>query len=50
MNIALRKLAMLEKSMIEQEEAERIQGYSTCPIDQDFKRRVTELMDKVRVI
>ncbi len=50
MNIALRKLAMIEKSLIAQEEAAKIQGYSNVPIDQDFKRRVTDLMDKVRVI
>lgn len=50
MNITLRKLAMIEKSMLEQEEAERIQGYTTSSIDKDFKARVTALMDKVRVI
>ncbi|MCM1003784.1 MAG: hypothetical protein NC408_05510 [Candidatus Gastranaerophilales bacterium] len=50
MNIALRKLAMIEKSFQAQEEAERIQGYSTCTIDKDFRRRVNDLMDKVRII
>lgn len=50
MNIALRKLAMLEKNMAEKEEAARIQGYSTCPIDSDLKKRITDLMDKVRFI
>lgn len=50
MNIALRKLAMLEKSLLEQEEIARVQGYSTCPIDKDFKEKVVTLMDKVRVI
>lgn len=50
MNIALRKLAMLEQAMIAQEEAERIQGYATSSIDREFKRRVTDLMDKVRIL
>lgn len=50
MNIALRKLAMIEKSILAQEEAERIQGYSSSTIDKEFKRRVTDLMDKVRLI
>lgn len=50
MNIALRKLAMIEKTMVAQEELERVQGYSTNTIDQDFKRRITNLMEKVRKI
>lgn len=50
MNIALRKLAMLEKSILEKEEEARIQGYTTNVIDSDFKNRITTLMDKVRVI
>lgn len=50
MNLAIRKLAMLEKDLIAREEAARLEGFSTCPIDQDFKNRITELMDKVRVL
>ena len=50
MNIALRKLAMLEEKMVKEEEIAKMQGFTTCPIDQDFKRRVTGLMDRVRVI
>ena len=51
MNSALRKLAMLEKSIAEKEEAARIQGdYVTCSIDEDFKRAISTLMDKVRTI
>jgi len=50
MNIALRKLAMLEKEMIEREQQALFEGYATKPIDQDFKNRVTALMDKVRYI
>ena len=50
MNITLRKLALLEQNYIQQEELARIQGYSTCPIDNEMKRRVTDLMNKVRLI
>ena len=50
MNIALRKLAMLEEKMVKDEEIARVQGFVTCPIDQDFKRHVTDLMDRIRVI
>ena len=50
MNMTLRKLAMLEKSILEREEIARVQGYSTNVIDADFKKRVTDLMERVRVI
>ena len=50
MNIALRKLAMLEKDMIAREEQALFEGYATKPIDQDFKNRVTYLMDQVRYL
>jgi len=50
MNITLRKMALLEKNFIQQEEQARIQGYSTCPVDNEMKKRVTDLMDKVRLI
>ena len=50
MNIALRKLAMLEEKLIKEEEQARVQGYTSCPVDQDFKKRLTDLMDRVRVI
>lgn len=50
MNITLRKLAMLEKSIAEQEERARVQGYSSVVIDNEMKKRITDLMDKVRVI
>ena len=49
MNIAIRKLAMLEKDMIAREEQARFEGYASCPIDQDLKNRVTFVMDKVRL-
>lgn len=50
MNITLRKLAMLEKSIAEREGASKIEGYCTNSIDNDLKKRVTDLMDKVRVL
>lgn len=48
MNIALRKLAMLEENMIRREEEAQMEGFTSCPIDTDLKRRITELMDRVR--
>ena len=50
MNIAIRKLAMLEKSLLEREEAAKLDGYVTSPIDPVFKENVIRLMDKVRVL
>ena len=50
MNITLRKLAMLEKSILEKEEAARIQGYTSCTVDNEMKRRISNLMDRVRTI
>lgn len=50
MNLALRKIAMLEKSMIKKEEEAKIMGYTTSPVDVELRDRVTRLMDKVRAI
>ncbi len=50
MNIAMRKLAMLEKEFAAREEEAKLSGYDTCPIDKGLQRRITELMDRVRVI
>ena len=50
MNMTLRKLALLEKSIQEREEIARIQGYSTNVVDAEFKKNVTDLMDRVRTI
>lgn len=50
MNITLRKLAMLEKSLMEQEENVKLQGYTSNPVNSDVKQRITKLMDKVRAI
>ena len=43
MNIAIRKLALLEKNLIEREEAARMEGYTTSPIDTAFREKVTQL-------
>lgn len=50
MNIAFRKLALLEKNILQQEEVARTQGYSTNVIDADLKKRVMDLMDKIRIV
>ena len=50
MNIALRKLALLEKDLIAREETARIEGFMTNPADNDLRRKITEIMDKVRII
>lgn len=50
MNIAIRKLAMIEKDLIEREEAARLEGFVTSPIDRQFKEKITRLMDRVRVL
>ncbi len=49
MSIALRKLAMIEKEMIQREEAARLDGF-TNPIDNGLRERITKLMDKVRTL
>lgn len=50
MNITLRKLALLEKSIQEQEESQKNGGCITSPINQNLKKNITELMDRVRAI
>lgn len=50
MNITIRKLAMLEKDLKLREEAAKLEGYSSCPIDTDLRRRITKIMDQVRLL
>ena len=50
MNMTLRKLTMLQKSIAEQEEKARIQGFSTNVIDADFKQRVDRLIAKASLV
>lgn len=47
MNIAVKKLAMLEKDFRRQEEEARVQGYTSSPVDSEFRRKVSNLMEKV---
>lgn len=50
MNLTLRKLALLEKSIAEKEETARINGYTTNVSDVEMKKNITELLNRVRVI
>lgn len=50
MNIALRKLALLEKNLIQREEEAKLEGYATSPVDSALREQITKLMDKVRAI
>ena len=50
MSIALRKLAMLEKSFEEKEKAAKLEGLTSSPINRDLEIKVRDLMDKVRAI
>ena len=50
MNLTLRKLALLEKSMLQREEEAKIAGYTTSPVDKEFQEKISRLMDKVRTI
>ena len=48
MNLTYRKLAMLEKDFIAKEEAAKIAGFYSSPVDKDLQGRVTNLLDQVR--
>ena len=50
MNLAYRKLAMLEKDFIDREERAKMEGFSSCPIDRELKNKITRLLDQVRYI
>ena len=50
MNIALRKLALIEQNIIKEEEKSKIEGYSTVVVDNEFKKRIVNLMDRIRSI
>lgn len=50
MNIAIRKLALLEKNILEKEREAAIEGYATSPVDPVFREKVVKLMEKVRTI
>lgn len=48
MNIAIRKLALLEERIAKQEERNRIEGYVTNTFNEEFKQKITDLMLRVR--
>lgn len=50
MTLVYRKLALLEESMKAREEEARINGYTDNTIDKDFQNRLTNLMEKVRLL
>ena len=50
MNIAIRKLAKIEKEILAKENEARRLNYLTCPIDKEFNTSVKDLMRKVRAI
>lgn len=50
MNLVFRKLALLEAVIAENEEAARVDGYISNPIEEDLKRQVASLMIKIRAI
>ena len=50
MNIALRKLVMLDKEFTAREEAAKLEGNTTCPFDPIFREKVARLMEQVKYI
>ena len=50
MNLALRKLVMLDKEFCAKEEAARLDGFTTCPVDPVFREKVSRLMEQIKVL
>ncbi len=50
MNLAIRKLAMLEKDFIAREEEAKLNGFTSCPIDREFKNKISKVLDQVRYL
>lgn len=50
MNITYRKMAMLDKTLTEREEAARIGGYLTDPSERDLHNRISKILDQARII
>lgn len=50
MSLAMRKLAMLEKDYIAREEAAKLDGYTTSPVDREFREKISKVLDKVRYL
>ena len=50
MNVVLRKMALLEKNILEKEREAELEGYTTSPVDPVCREKVFQLMEKVRTI
>ena len=50
MNLSFRKLALIEKNMLEKEEISKLEGNVTNVIDNDFRDRIVNLMNKIRTL
>lgn len=50
MNIALRKLAMLDKEFTAKEEAAKLEGCTTCPFDPVFREKVAKVMRQIKFL
>ena len=50
MNIALRKLVMLDKEFTAREEAAKLEGFTSCPFDPIFRDKVAKVVDQIRYI
>ena len=50
MNLTLRKLAMLEKNLIAKEEAGKVQGFATPPEDVILREKLSDILNRVRVL
>lgn len=48
MNLTYRKLAMLEKEFITREEANKINGTETNYVDNDFRAKIAEVLEKLK--
>ncbi|MCQ2739732.1 MAG: hypothetical protein MJ237_05845 [bacterium] len=48
MNIAIKKLAMLEQTLLEREFEAKISGYECSYADAELKSRIAAIMDKIR--
>ena len=50
MNITYRKMAMLDKTLTEREEAARLEGYHTNPNDKELHNRISRILEQIRLI
>ena len=50
MNLAIRKLALLEKAIADRENCLKGDGYTTNPSDAEIKRQIASIRVKIRAI